>query len=181
MPKKSKLKFFWVPDELWSQIVLRIYSESQIFRIFWPIWVSRSLAQDMGNRVTPIWAIFKQFFAQIGFTRLPISRARDLETQIGRKILKILDSDLILRTIWLPNSSGTQKNLSFLFFGIKAQLKGCFMYCKTAKLRRVASMFKYYRKDPPSRLCGVLMSPLDWAEKKVNFFWPQSGGPLSMS
>ena len=34
LPKKSKLKIFWVPYELGSQIVLRIYSESQIFRIF---------------------------------------------------------------------------------------------------------------------------------------------------
>ena len=50
------------------------------------------------------------------------------------------------------------------------------MYCETAKVRRVASMFKYYRKDPPLRLCGVLMSPLDLAEKKLKFFsrslWP---------
>ena len=130
----------------------------------------------MGDRVTPISDKYRLKIAQIGVTRLPISRARDLENQIGRKILKILDSDLILRTIWLPSSSGTQKNLSFLFFGIKAQLKGCFMYCETAKVRRVASMFKYYRKAPPLRLCGVLMSPPDWAEKKVEFFsrslWP---------
>ena len=51
--------------------------------------VFRALARDMGNQVTPIWAIFKQFFAQIGVALLPISRARDLETQIGRKILNI--------------------------------------------------------------------------------------------
>ena len=31
LPKKSKLKFFGVPVKLGSQIVLRIYSESQIF------------------------------------------------------------------------------------------------------------------------------------------------------
>ena len=54
MPKKSKLKFFWVPDKLGSQIVLRIYSESQIFIIFWRFWVSRSLAWDTDNRATPI-------------------------------------------------------------------------------------------------------------------------------
>ena len=33
-PKKSKRKKKYVPYELGSQIVLRIYSESQIFRIF---------------------------------------------------------------------------------------------------------------------------------------------------
>ena len=69
MPKKSKLNFFWVPYELGSQIVLRIYSESQIFRIFWPIRVSRSLARDMGDQVTPIWAIFQQYLVEIGVTR----------------------------------------------------------------------------------------------------------------
>ena len=51
------------------------------------------------------------------------------------------------------------------------------MYCETAKVRRVASMFKYYRKDPPLRLCGVLMSPLDWAGKKVDFFFKISMAP----
>ena len=93
VPKKRNLKFFCVPDELGSQIVLRIYSESQIFRIFWPIWVSRSLARDTGDRVTPIWAIFKQYLAEIGVAGSLISRARDLETQIGQKIMKILDSE----------------------------------------------------------------------------------------
>ena len=91
--KKSKLKFFWVPYELGSQIVLRIYSESQIFRIFWPFWVSRSLARDTGDRVTPIWAIFKQYLAEIGVARLLVYQARDIETQIGQKILKIYDSE----------------------------------------------------------------------------------------
>ena len=81
----------------------------------------------MGDRVTPIYAIFKQFFAQIGVTRLPIFLARDLDTQIGQKILKILDSDSILTTIWLPSSSGTQKNLSLLFFWQKAQLEGFYV------------------------------------------------------
>ena len=52
------------------------------------------------------------------------------------------------------------------------------MYCETAKVRRVASMFKYYRKDPPLRLCGVLMSPPDWAEKKVEFLFQDLYGPL---
>ena len=51
------------------------------------------------------------------------------------------------------------------------------MYCETAKVRRVAGMFKYYRKDPPLRLCGVLMSPPDWAEKKVEFFFKISMAP----
>ena len=52
------------------------------------------------------------------------------------------------------------------------------MYCETAKVGRVAGMFKYYRKDPPLRLCGVLMSPPDWAEKKVEFFFKDLYGPL---
>ena len=64
--------------------------------------------------------ILEQYLAEIGVTRLLMSRARDIETQIGQKILKIYDSEQILRTIWLPSSSGTQKNLSLLFFGKKA-------------------------------------------------------------
>ena len=51
-----------------------------------------------GDRVTPIRAIFKQFFAEIGVTGSHISQARDLETRIGQKILKIWDSEYILRT-----------------------------------------------------------------------------------
>ena len=39
LPKKSNLKCFSLPDELGSQIGL-IYSESQIFRIFWPMFVA---------------------------------------------------------------------------------------------------------------------------------------------
>ena len=54
------------------------------------------------------------------------------------------------------------------------------MYCETAKVWRVAGMFKYYRKDPPLRLCGVLMSPPDWAEKKLNFFSRSLWPPLFM-
>ena len=34
LPNKCKLNSLGVPDELGSQIVLRIYSESQIFRVF---------------------------------------------------------------------------------------------------------------------------------------------------
>ena len=51
------------------------------------------------------------------------------------------------------------------------------MYCETAKVLRVISMFKYYRKDPPLRLCGVLMSPPDWAKKKLNFFFKIAMAP----
>ena len=87
--KKSKLKFFRVPDELGSQIVLRICSEYQIFRIFWLFWVSMSLARDMSNGATPISAKYCLKIAKIGVTWSPVSRARDLETQIGQKILKI--------------------------------------------------------------------------------------------
>ena len=72
---------------------IRIYSESQIFIIFWLIWVLRSLAWDTGGWVTPIWAIFKQYLAEIGVARLPVFQATDLETQIGQKILKIWDSE----------------------------------------------------------------------------------------
>ena len=54
VPKKSNLKFFCVPDELGSQIVLRIYSECQCFRIRRPFRFWKSLARDMGDRVTLI-------------------------------------------------------------------------------------------------------------------------------
>ena len=71
--------------------------------------------------------------AQIGVAPLSVSQARDLETQNRQKILKIWDSEYILRTIWLPSLYGTQKNLSLLFFVIKALLKGCFVTGKTPK------------------------------------------------
>ena len=31
-------------------------------------------------------------------------------------------------------------------------------------------MFKFHRNEPPSRLCRVLRSPLDWDQKVENFF-----------
>ena len=55
------------------------------------------------------------------------------------------------------------------------------MYCEMAKVLRVISMFKYYRKDPPLRLCGVLMSPPDWAKKKLIFFSRSQWPPLISS
>ena len=64
LPKKQ-LNYFWVPDELGSQIVLRICPGYQIFRIFWQIQVSKSLTRVTSNKVTPIWAIFKHFFLHI--------------------------------------------------------------------------------------------------------------------
>ena len=53
--------------------------------------VSRSLARDTSDQVTPISAKNRLKIAQIGVTRSPVSRARDLETGIGKKILKIWD------------------------------------------------------------------------------------------
>ena len=55
MPKKRKLNFFWVPDELGSQIVLRICSDHWSFRIFRPIWVPKSLAWDMAVKAGLVW------------------------------------------------------------------------------------------------------------------------------
>ena len=55
MPKKRKLKFFWVPDELGSQIVLRICSDHWSFRKFRPIWVPKSLARDMAVQASLVW------------------------------------------------------------------------------------------------------------------------------
>ena len=53
LPKNSKVKLVWVPDELGSQIVLRIDSKYQILRIFWHIGVSNSLACYISDQVTP--------------------------------------------------------------------------------------------------------------------------------
>ena len=47
-----------VPDELGIQIVLRIYTESQIFIIFWQFRVSRSLARDITNQFL-FWSIME--------------------------------------------------------------------------------------------------------------------------
>ena len=55
------------------------------------------------------------------------------------------------------------------------------MYCETAKVLRVISMFKYYRKDLPLRLCGVLMSPSGLGQKKVEFFFKISMAPSKLS
>ena len=79
-----------------------------------------------------------------------------LETPIRQKILKNWYSEQILRTLWLPSSSGTPPKIELTFFGRKAQLEGSFMYCETAKVCRLTSMFKYYRNEPPSRLWGAL-------------------------
>ena len=137
MPKKRKLKFFWVPDELGSQIVLRICSEYQFFGIFRPFRLSRFLARDMSNQATPISAKYCLKIAQMGVTRSPISRARDLETRNGQKIPKNWYSEQILRTIWLPSSSGTRKNLSLLFLAKKAHFSLHKSPLKRAQLRPV--------------------------------------------
>ena len=52
-----------------------------------------SLGRDMSNQATPISPKYCLKIAQIGVTRSPVSRARDLETQISQKILKIWDSE----------------------------------------------------------------------------------------
>ena len=122
------------PDELGRQIVLRISSKYQIFRIFQQIWVSKPLAWDMSNQVTLFLLKFCYIWVKIGVTWLLVSRARDLETQICQKIMKIWYSKQILRTIWLPSSFGTQKKFELPFFGRKAQLEGVFMYCESARL-----------------------------------------------
>ena len=51
-----------------------------------------SLGRDMSNQTTPILAKYCLKIAQIGVTGSPVSRARDLETQNGQKIMKIWDS-----------------------------------------------------------------------------------------
>ena len=78
--------------------------------------IAKEMTSNLVSRSTLDYLFVITSLAQIGVTWSVISRARDLETQIGQKILKILDSDLILRTIWLPNSSGTPQKLSSLFW-----------------------------------------------------------------
>ena len=91
--------------------------------------------------------------------------------------MKIWYSEQILRAIWLARSSGTQKNFQLTFLGKNAYFTVHKPTFKKARLWKGGGMFKFHRNKPPSRLCRVLRSPLDWGKNKWRIFFSRSLWP----